>query len=234
MTRQKAKKLIIGIVLLVLGVAWLGDALDFWNFDVFFPGWWAALLMLCFFVSVLSDGPNVGNVFFTLIFGAIVLKKNQIIPDSINIWLVAFALAVIIFGGKIIVDAFRGGKKSGSAERSVGAGVVSEESCGSGNHVSYTFTGETLRFAGQTVHDCSYSVSFGSLTLDFSGAVFADGAYLSVSANFGEVKIILPPGVKAEAQNSAAFASIKNQSEGNAAVRCKLDCAFGCIHVKNG
>lgn len=38
MNRQKAKKLIIGIVLLVLGVAWLGDALNFWDFDLFFPG----------------------------------------------------------------------------------------------------------------------------------------------------------------------------------------------------
>lgn len=232
MNRQKAKKLIIGIVLLVLGVAWLGDALNFWNFDLFFPGWWAALLMLCFFVSVVSDGPNVGNVFFMLVFGAIVLKKNSVIPDFVNIWLVAFALAVIIFGGKILVDAFRGGKRVGQSES--GDGAVFREAQNGGDHVSYTFTGETLRFAGQTIHDCSYSVSFGSLTLDFSGAVFAEDAYLSVSANFGEVKILLPAGIKADPQNSAAFASIKNQSEGNAAVKCRLDCSFGCISVTNG
>ena len=233
MNRQKAKKLIIGIVLLVLGVAWLGDALNFWNFDLFFPGWWAALLMLCFFVSVVSDGPNVGNVFFMLIFGAIVLKENGIIPDFVNIWLVAFALAVIIFGGKIIVDAFRGGKKAEPSE-SGGNGAIFGEAQSTGDHVSYTFTGETLRFAGQTVHHCSYSVSFGSLTLGFSGAGFAEDAYLSVSANFGEVKILLPAGIKAEPQNSAAFASIKNQSEGNAAVKCKFDCSFGYINVTNG
>jgi|GEM_PF-1215753 hypothetical protein ELI_2635 len=232
MDRQKAKKLIIGIVLLVLGVAWLGDAVNFWDFDLFFPGWWAALLMLCFFVSIVSDGPNVGNVFFMLIFGAIVLKKNNIIPDFVNIWLVAFALAVIIFGGKIIVDAFRGGKKPEHPQSGGDAGFGGAQS--TGDHVSYTFTGETLRFAGQTVQHCSYSVSFGSLTLDFSGAVFAEDAYLSVSANFGEVKILLPAGIKADPQNSAAFASIKNQSQGNALVKCRLDCAFGCISVTNG
>lgn len=232
MSRQKTKKLIIGIVLLVLGVAWLGDAVNFWDFDLFFPGWWAALLMLCFFVSVVSDGPNVGNVFFMLIFGAVVLKKNKIIPDFVDIWLVAFALAVIVFGGKIIVDAFRGSKKGEQPECEFGT-VLGEAQSG-GNRVNYTFVGETLRFAGQTIHACSYGVSFGSLTLDFSGAVFAEDAYLSVSANFGEAKIILPSGIKADPQNSAAFASIKNQSEGSVSVKCKLDCAFGYINVKNG
>lgn len=232
MDRKKAKKLIIGIVLLVLGVAWFGDAVNFWNFDLFFPGWWAALLMFCFFVSVVSDGPNVGNVFFMLIFGAIVLKKNNIIPDFVNIWLVAFALAVIIFGGKIIVDVFRGGKKTEHPQSGGDDGFGETQS--TGDHVSYTFAGEILRFAGQTVHHCSYSVSFGSLTLDFSDAVFSEDAYLSVSANFGEVKILLPAGIKADPQNSAAFASIKNQSQGNAVVKCRLDCAFGCISVTNG
>jgi len=232
MNRQKIKKLIIGLVLLVLGVAWLGDAVNLWNFDLFFPGWWAALLMLCFFVSVVSDGPNVGNVFFMLVFGAVVLKENHIIPEAVNIWLVAFALAVIIFGGKIIVDALRGNKNVKHPEYE--EKFVSGSTASGGSHVNYTFAGETLRFAGQTIHDCSYSVSFGSLTLDFSGAYFAEDAYLSVAANFGEAKIILPPGVKADPQNSAAFASIKNQSEGNASVKCKFDCAFGCISVKNG
>lgn len=107
--------------------------------------------MLCFFVSIVSDGPNVGNVFFMLIFGAIVLKKNDIIPDFVNIWLVAFALAVIIFGGKIIVDAFRGGKKTERPESGGESSTVFGEAQSTGDHVNYTFTGETLRFAGQTV-----------------------------------------------------------------------------------
>ena len=66
------------------------------------------------------------------------------------------------------------------------------------------------------------------------GAVFAGDAFLSINADFGEVKVILPPGIKAESVNSASFASIRNTSEGNVSVKCKLDCAFGTIVVKNG
>ena len=102
MNRQKAKKIIIGLILLALGIAWLGNAVDLWDFSVFFPGWWAALVMICFFVSVIGDGPNVINVLGMLIFGAVVLKSNGMIPDFVNLWLVAFALAVILFGGKCV------------------------------------------------------------------------------------------------------------------------------------
>ena len=37
MNRQKAKKIVIGLILLALGIAWLGSAVNLWDFNVFFP-----------------------------------------------------------------------------------------------------------------------------------------------------------------------------------------------------
>lgn len=230
MNRQKAKKIIIGLILLALGIAWLGNAVDLWDFSVFFPGWWAALVMICFFVSVIGDGPNVINVLGMLIFGAVVLKSNGMIPDFVNLWLVAFALAVILFGGKLMVSAFRGSRRGSLHNENVSDGNSVPE----GNSVSYAFASEILRFSGQTIHSCEYGVSFGSLTLDFSGAVFAEDASLSVSVNFGSAKILLPPGVKVSSQNRGMFASVQNHSEGNVSIPCEFDCTFGSIDVKNG
>ena len=155
MNRQKAKKIIIGLILLALGIAWLGNAVDLWDFSVFFPGWWAALVMICFFVSVIGDGPNVINVLGMLIFGAVVLKSNGMIPDFVNLWLVAFALAVILFGGKLMVSAFRGSRRGSLHNENVSDGNSVPE----GNSVSYAFASETLRFSGQTIHSCEYGVS---------------------------------------------------------------------------
>lgn len=230
MDRQKAKKIIIGLILLALGVMWLGNAVNLWDFSIFFPGWWAALLMLCFFVSIVGDGPNVINVLGMLIFGAVVLRSNGMIPDSVNLWLVAFALAVILFGGKLILNAVKGGRRRSSVDET----ASDENPSADGSFIGYTFVSETLRFPGKTIHKCGYGVSFGSLTLDFTGAVFAEDAELTIRANFGEVKVLLPPGMKAESVNSAAFASVKNHSQGNVSVKCRFDCAFGSIDVGNG
>ena len=233
MNRRNINRLIIGVMLLALGVIWFGNALDFWDVNVLFPGWWAALLMLCFLFSIIGDGANIGNVCGLLIFGAIVLKHNKLIPARVNIWLVALALVVIVLAGKIIVEAFRGPKSSRAP--SVSASVSSQESNSSaaGDRANYLFTGETLRFDGQTVGDVSYGVSFGSLTLDFSRAVFADDSIVSVNVNFGEAKIFLPAGVRAESINGAAFASVRNMSSGEKSIKMKLDCAFGAISVFN-
>ena len=234
MNRKKIEKAIIALILLALGVVWFGNAIRIWNVDVFFPGWWAVLLMVCFLISIISDGPNIGNVFFLLFFGVVVLQYTGLISERINLWLVALAFAVVVFGGKLLISAFRGDRQIKPSDKATFSGSDSHERTADGTgNVSYTFTGETLRFAGQTVYSSSYSVSFGSLTLDFSGAVFAENTVISVSANFGEVKIRMPAGTKAVSENHVSFASVKNDSEGNAEVHFLLDSSFGSISIIN-
>lgn len=232
MNRKKIEKVIIALILLALGVVWFGNAVGIWDVDVFFPGWWAVLLMLCFLISIISDGPNVGNVFFLLFFGVIALQYTGLIPKQVNLWLIALAFAVVIFGGKLLISAFRGDRQAKTSAEINFSDSHTRTADGTGN-IRYTFTGETLRFAGQTVYSSSYSVAFGSLTLDFSGAIFAENAVISVSANFGEVKIRMPAGTKAVSENHASFASIKNDSEGNAEIRFLLDVSFGSISIIN-
>lgn len=107
MKRKKANQIIIGVVLLVIGIIWLGNALNFWHIDVLFRGWWAVLLMLCFLSSIIGDGVNPINVAGLLICGVIILKQNGLIPDSVNLWLLAFAAVLLVYGGKVLARAFR-------------------------------------------------------------------------------------------------------------------------------
>mgnify|MGYP003315680921 CR=1 FL=1 len=37
---------IFGIVLVLIGIGYLGDQFDFWNFTIFFRGWWCVLITL--------------------------------------------------------------------------------------------------------------------------------------------------------------------------------------------
>ena len=107
MKRKKVNKIIIGAVLLVVGVIWLGNALNFWHVDVLFRGWWAALLMLCFLSSIIGDGVNPINVAGLLLCGAVILKQNGLIPVGVNLWLLAFAAGLLVYGGRILAGAFR-------------------------------------------------------------------------------------------------------------------------------
>lgn len=242
MTRSKIVKIIIGLCLIVLGGLWLFEAfgiIDF-HFELFFDGWWAVLCMVIFIISMVSDGPNFGNILCFLIFFVLFLNARDLIPAQIDLWLLLFAVIVLVIGGKLILGAFR---KSGTQISPQGGSATKEEGGAKTTyatddinriHSKYLFTGETVRFDGVTVGKLSFEVNFSGVTLDFSRASFTEDSHISVSTNFGETKIILPAGVHAKVTEDAAIASVKNTTVGTAgSVAMKLEVAFGAISVRN-
>ncbi len=234
-TRSKITKIIIGILFIVLGALWLIEATGIFDFEVnlFFDGWWAVLCMVIFLISIVSDGPNFGNILCFCIFLVLFLDAQEWIPVDINIWLLLFAVIVLFIGGKIVLSAFRKPQVRITSENSFSGTATQVGDEVNRTHTKYVFTGENVCFSGVTVGNISYEISFGSLTLDFTGATFTENSYLSVNTNFGETKIILPAGVKADVMKDVAFGSVKDISVGTTPVRMKLDCAFGAITVKN-
>ncbi len=235
MTRSKITKIIIGLLFLVLGALWLIEATGIFDFEVnlFFDGWWAVLCMVIFLISIVSDGPNFGNVLCFCIFLVLFLDTRDWIPGDINIWLLLFAVIVLFIGGKIILSAFRKPQVQVATGNSFSANATQASDDVNRTYTKYIFTGENVRFSGVTVGNISYEINFGSLTLDFTDAIFTEDSYLFVNTNFAETKIILPAGVKADVMKDVAFASVKDISVGTTPVRMKLDCAFGAITVKN-
>lgn len=241
MTRSKITKIIIGLCLIVLGGLWLFEAfgiIDF-HFELFFDGWWAVLCMVIFIISMVSDGPNFGNILCFLIFFVLFLNARDLIPAQINLWLLLFAVIVLVIGGKLVLGAFRKGgvqvtPQGGTAKEQDGTKTTYATDDINRVHSKYLFTGETVRFDGVTVGKLSFEVNFSGVTLNFSGAHFTEESHISVSTNFGETKIILPTGVRAAVIEDAAIGSVKNTTVGTAgSVSMKLETAFGAISVRN-
>ena len=239
MTRSKIVKIIIGLLLIILGGLWLFEAFGVFDFeiDLFFDGWWAVLGMVIFVVSMVSDGPNFGNILCFCIFLVLFLNASDLIPDRIDLWLVLFAVIVLVIGGKLVLGAFR---KSGTAAVSSSAETSSAHNTTyatddvNHTHSKYLFTGETVRFDGVTVGKLSFEVNFSSVTLNFAGAIFTEESCITVDTNFGETKIILPAGIRAGIVEDATFGSVKNTAVGTAGeASMKLNVAFGAINVKN-
>lgn len=242
MTRSKIVKIIIGVCLIVLGGLWLFEAfgiIDF-HFELFFDGWWAVLCMVIFIISMVSDGPNFGNILCFCIFFILFLNARDLIPKQIDLWLLLFAVIVLVIGGKLILGAFR---KSGVQVTPQNRSAAKEESGAKTTyatddinriHSKYFFTGETVRFDGVTIGKLSFEVNFSGVTLNFSSAHFTEESHISVSTNFGETKIILPADACAQVTEDATFGSVKNAATGTATtVPMKLEATFGAISVRN-
>ena len=46
MMTYRVKRILWGLVFVAIGIGYLGTQLDWWDFTIFFPGWWTMLLIL--------------------------------------------------------------------------------------------------------------------------------------------------------------------------------------------
>lgn len=222
---KKASRIIWGLLILALGIILFGNATNLWDVSIFFDGWWAAVVMILALFSVCADKPNIVNVYF-LIFGGVMLLKEQgvLIPKNTSSWLIALALLIVIAGISIIIRTVFGSKKIFSADLH----TVSSE-----GDINVSFGEETIRFNGTEFESGSYSVAFGSLTLDLRTAIIAENARLSVKAAFGELKVLLPNDVKAEVDSSSFLGDIVSSgaSDGDMTMKIKASASFGHVLI---
>ena len=70
MKRRNIGALITGLLLLIIGVGFIGEATHLWNFNLFFPGWWTLFIIIPAFSATVGQGFHTGNVAW-LIFGVL-------------------------------------------------------------------------------------------------------------------------------------------------------------------
>lgn len=61
--RYRMSRIIWGLLFLAIGIGYLGTLLAWWDFTIFFPGWWSLFLILPALQSILSYGPRTSNLF---------------------------------------------------------------------------------------------------------------------------------------------------------------------------
>ena len=223
--KKTAVKIICGVLILAIGVALLGSLFGLWSFDLFFKGWWAVLIMIASIFFMISDRPNIVNVFLLLFGGAAFLKERGIIPETTSLWLIALGILIVTLGIKLIISAVRSGKppvvkaENGKATEAQGNASFSEK---------------TVDLSGLEFSTASYEVSFGTLTIDLSKSTFASDAKLDITCSFGKATIYVSPETTvAVSDNDTAFGAVKNEAKTSDAPTLSVSASvsFGAIEI---
>lgn len=87
-----------GLALIIAGLGFGGDALGYWNFEVFFEGWWTLFIIVPCTVNIFEKGVHRGNL-IGLGIGVILLLESWIprLDDLI------FPLILVLIGLALIL-----------------------------------------------------------------------------------------------------------------------------------
>ncbi len=233
--RKAIANAFLGLLVIAVGVGYLGNHLDFcpWShFTLFFPGWGSLFLIvpaLYFFIR------RPTSVFWPIIFlvGVLILLANQDGYEFGKAAAIVLAVAIIFVGVRIMLTPLfrRAKRKKRKKFNSVTAHADGE------NSYSVRF-GERTVVSDQTFSSATLSCAFGQLNLDLRGALIEDSSVIDARCSFGEIDILLPAGVKVELNPSASFGEVNNRHtdseyHNSPTLYINAECSFGEIAIKS-
>ncbi|MBQ9745531.1 MAG: hypothetical protein IJW21_01755 [Clostridia bacterium] len=217
MKRKSFAGIFFGVLIIALGIILGGNAVEIWDIDLLFPGWWTLFIIIPALYWMFTSGPDAGNI-ICLIVGVVLLLDNTETFGKYVSWKLIFPAAIVAVGVGIVVSTLKRSQKN--------AGTSSE---------SVKFGEQKISFAGEVFAGGKFSCSFGTLTLDLTGAVIRQEKPFRVSCSFGEVKLVLPENVSLNAQTEASFGKVNvlyPQNESGVPLDLCVDCSFGEVTVK--
>ena len=221
--RIRIGNIIFGLFFIVAGIGYAGNVFDFWNFTLFFDGFWTMFLIIPAALDIFKNGFKAGNSII-LATGIVFLVRSQDF-FGINILNKMFWPAFLVLIGVIIIFARGFSRKPYQ--------FVSESYQ---RNISAVFSGKDIR-VDEKLSDMRIESIFGGVNLDLRNAIIDSDVNIHVEAVFGGVNLYMPQNVEVIVSDSSVFGGVTNRTAPNYKNDAKkiyltTECVFGGVEIK--
>jgi len=215
---MKRKSVLWGILLIIVGVLFLGNSLDIWHINLFFKGWWTLFIIIPSIIGLL-DKENMSGSIISLVIGVLLLLASQGIISWNKIWKIFMPILVIVIGITLIFRSFKKPKMKTSENAKEYVAIFSE--------VDEKIKEVTSDFKAISV--------FGGINLDLRKANLDKDIIIECTTIFGGIDIRVPDNVKIKTSGVPIFGGAENKfsEENNSEITIYINyvCVFGGIDI---
>lgn len=223
--RKLKKNEILGGLLVVIGIAVLGNCLKFWKFNILFDGWWTLFIIIPSIVNIFKGNNVISQllIFFVGMFlffisqGVVTLGTlgNLLFPSGL-----IFLGIILLFNIKIEHMPKLKNKVKGTIENPNFVAI----GCGYDSTVNYELKNSNC-----------VSV-FGNIDLDLTKAKIEADIIIEAVSIFGTISIKSPKGIDVKASGTAIFGSTSDNVKRNInkkapTIYINYTCIFGDIEI---
>lgn len=234
--KKDYSSLIWGLIFVIVGIIFGGNALNIWHVDVFFPGWWTLFLIIPGLISMVRYGFNWGSGILVII-GLVLMFDALDIIDDVIVWKLIFPLVLVAVGISIIASFFRGGTK-----KNIEADEYSKSKSykyDSTQYPRYTaiLGGGDYKNNTEDLKGIVAEAILGGLSIDLRDAKITEDIVLELTAVLGGIDIFIPDNVRVEIISGVpVLGGFEHKINRNAIsgpkVRIKYTAVLGGIEVK--
>lgn len=226
--RNRVSNILFGIAFVVAGLGFAGNAFGWWNFSLFFDGWWTLFIIIPCLIVIIRNGFSPVPVIGVAI-GAMLLLSEQHILDGRIMRGLLIPIILVIIGLAII---FRGSRGSAAYK----AREMHAAHRGQLPEYAAIFSAQNIQinefFSGAEV-----TAVFGGVDLDLRGAIIREDIVINATAVFGGVDLYLPANVKVKTSSLPIFGGLGNKVRASEDVNAptvylNATCIFGGVDAK--
>lgn len=218
-----------GLILIIIGVILGGNALDIFNINLFFEGWWTLFIIVPTFIGLVTERDKTGNI-IGLIIGLLLLLSCRGLFDFKLIWKLIFPLIFVIIGLSLIFK--------NNINREVNEKIKKlNENLSSNDGYTATFSGQNLNFDGEEFKGSNLNAIFGGIKLDLRKAIINEDIVINASSIFGGIDIYIPDNCKVKIKSNSIFGGVSNNKKCNVdensyTIYINASCMFGGVEIK--
>ncbi len=226
---KKVSDIMWGLILIIIGVILGGNALDIFNINLFFDGWWTLFIIVPTFIGLVTERDKTGNI-IGLIIGLLLLLSCRGLFDFKLIWKLIFPLIFVIIGLSLIFK--------NNINKEVNEKIKKlNENLSSNDGYTATFSGQNLNFDGEEFKGSNLNAIFGGIKLDLRKAIINEDIVINASSIFGGIDIYIPDNCKVKIKSNSIFGGVSNNKKCNVddnsyTIYINASCMFGGVEIK--
>lgn len=213
------RRILWGLVLIVVGLIIGLNSFDITNIDIFFDGWWTLFIIIPCFIGLFKDDDKIGSLIGLGVGIFLLLGIRNIIDFDLVIKLI-IPFILVMLGLSVI---FKREKEDKVPERD--------------NEKEYmaTFSSQDLNFANENFEGADMISIFGSIKCDLNKAKIKDKAVINATSIFGGININVPKDIKLVVEHHSIFGGVTNkhinEEKTNKTLYIYAVCLFGGIEI---
>ena len=206
---KKVSPIIWGIAVIALGVIFGGNALGWFDFNIFFDGWWTLFIIVPSAISLITEKEKLASLGF-LAAGVILLLAAQNVFSYDTAWKVILAVFLVVAGITIIVKSLFHSNNDKEVEKKI---REFDEDKTMDSQVA-VFSGSDRTYKDEAFCGSNLVAVFGGVDLDLRKAKFTKDTIIRAFCMFGGIDIKVPEDVQIKVRSRFIFGGASDERKG--------------------
>ncbi len=206
---KQVRSIIWGIAIIALGVIFGGNALGWFDINIFFDGWWTLFIIVPSVISLITDKERWSSLGF-LVAGVILLLAAQNVFSYEVAWKVILAVVLVMAGIAIIWRSMFHSKNDKEVEKKI-RDLKNDKTMDSQTAM---FSGSDRVYNDEVFCGSNVAAVFGGASLDLRRAKFNKDTVIKAFCLFGGIDIKVPEDVQIKLKSGFIFGGISDERKG--------------------